>query len=163
MIYELDLTARELQTLKDHYYIMEKNLREEIRLDFMSDLNSKGTLIRKQKDDFLDFRKQINNELSEEIATQINDLDQLVKMKNHGHNQGHHKYDRHEKGAKTNDPELFSEIKILTDTIRKQKILHMMKTVVAKEKHERELAEQKVKLTQNQGLWDSLAESEKRE
>lgn len=85
MIYELDLTARELQTLKDHYYIMERNLREEIRLDFLSDLNSKGTLIRKQKDDFLDFRKQINNELSEEIATQINDLDLLVKMKNHGH------------------------------------------------------------------------------
>jgi hypothetical protein len=48
---------------------MEKNLREEIRLDFMSDLNNKGTLIRKQEDDFLDFRKQINNELSEEIAT----------------------------------------------------------------------------------------------
>jgi len=47
MIYELDLTARELQTLKDHYYIMERNLREEIRLDFLSDLNSKGTLIRK--------------------------------------------------------------------------------------------------------------------
>ena len=47
MIYELDLTARELQTLKDHYYIMERNLREEIGLDFMSDLNSKGTLIRK--------------------------------------------------------------------------------------------------------------------
>lgn len=163
MIYELDLTARELQTLKDHYYIMERNLREEIRLDFMSDLNSKGTLIRKQKDDFLDFRKQINNELSEEIATQINDLDQLVKMKNHGQNQGHHRYYRHEKGAKTNDPELFSEIKKLTDTVRKQKILHMMKTVVSNEKHERELAEQKVKLTQNQGLWDSLAESEKRE
>ena len=34
----------------------------------------------------MDFRKQINTELSEEIATQINDLDQLVKMKNHGHN-----------------------------------------------------------------------------
>lgn len=87
MIYELDLTARELQTLKDHYYIMEKSLREEIRLDFMSDLNNKGVMIRKQKDDFHDFRKQINNELSEEIATQINDLDQLVKMKNH---HGHH-------------------------------------------------------------------------
>lgn len=38
-----------------------------------------------------------------------------------------------------------------------------MKTVVARERHERELAELKLKLTQNQGLWDSLAESEKRE
>lgn len=39
----------------------------------------------------------------------------------------------------------------------------MFKTSVAKEKQERELAEQKLKLTQNQGLWDSLAEAEKRE
>jgi hypothetical protein len=31
MIYELDVSARELQTLKDHYYIMENCIRKEIR------------------------------------------------------------------------------------------------------------------------------------
>ena len=34
MIYELDITCRELRTLKDHYYLMERNLREEIRSEF---------------------------------------------------------------------------------------------------------------------------------
>jgi len=34
MIYELDVTTRELKTLKDHYYLMERLLREEIRLEF---------------------------------------------------------------------------------------------------------------------------------
>ena len=68
MIYELDLTARELQTLKDHYYMMEKCLREDIRLDYINELNSKGILVKKQKEDFVEFRKQLNNELSEEVA-----------------------------------------------------------------------------------------------
>lgn len=31
MIYELDVGARELQTLKDHYYIMERSIRNEIK------------------------------------------------------------------------------------------------------------------------------------
>lgn len=30
MIYELDISARELQTLKDHYYVMENNIRQEV-------------------------------------------------------------------------------------------------------------------------------------
>ena len=68
-----------------------------------------------------------------------------------------------DKNGGRRDPELLSEIKYLTDSIRKHKILHMFKTAVAQEKHERELADQKQKLTQNQGLWDSLAEAEKRE
>jgi hypothetical protein len=60
-------------------------------------------------------------------------------MKNH-HSHHHQSYHKQEKGAKSSDPELLSEIKYLTDALRKHKILHMMKTVVAKEKHERELA-----------------------
>jgi hypothetical protein len=31
MIYELDVTNRELRSLKDHYYLMERYMREEIR------------------------------------------------------------------------------------------------------------------------------------
>ena len=34
MIYEHDLTTRELRTLKDNYYEMEDTMREEIRLEF---------------------------------------------------------------------------------------------------------------------------------
>lgn len=100
---------------------MEKNLREEIRLDFMSDLNKKGTLIQKQKDDFKDFRTNVNNELNDEIANQINDLDQLVRVKMGGGNiQSHHNQsEKKSKQLGTNDPELYSEIKYLTDCLRK--------------------------------------------
>jgi len=34
IIYELDVTSRELRSLKDHYYLMEKYMREEVRSEF---------------------------------------------------------------------------------------------------------------------------------
>lgn len=39
----------------------------------------------------------------------------------------------------SNDPELMSEILHLTKVIRKHKIFHMLKMVVAQERHEKEL------------------------
>lgn len=47
--------------------------------------------------------------------------------------------------------------------IRKQKIMQSLRTVLAEERHEKEMAEQRDKLTQNRSLWDQLAEAEKRE
>jgi hypothetical protein len=47
MIYELDCGARELQTLKDHYYVMENCIRDEIRNEFRSEIQEKGALISK--------------------------------------------------------------------------------------------------------------------
>lgn len=39
----------------------------------------------------------------------------------------------------------------------------MMKNVLAQERHEKELANQRAQLTSNAALWDQLAEAEKRE
>ena len=47
--------------------------------------------------------------------------------------------------------------------IRKYKVLTMMKSVLAQEKHEKALANQRAQLTSNAALWDQLAEAEKRE
>jgi hypothetical protein len=47
--------------------------------------------------------------------------------------------------------------------MRKYKVLTMMKNVLASERHERELANQRAQLTSNAALWDQLAEAEKRE
>ena len=41
MIYELDVTNRELRSLKDHYYQMGDFLREEIKQEFAQDLQEK--------------------------------------------------------------------------------------------------------------------------
>jgi len=82
MIYELDISARELQTLKDHYYIMEKCIRTEIRKEFSSEILEKGSLITKQKNDFNQFRRIINIDLSESVAKEISVLDTKFKQQN---------------------------------------------------------------------------------
>mmetsp|Transcript_47154 Transcript_47154/g.62445 ORF Transcript_47154/g.62445 Transcript_47154/m.62445 type:complete len:123 (+) Transcript_47154:539-907(+) len=45
MIYELDVTNRELRTLKDHYYLMERYMREEIKKEFTMQLSVQGNEI----------------------------------------------------------------------------------------------------------------------
>ena len=52
IIYELDVTNRELRSLKDHYYLMEKYMREEIKKEFSKDLHIRDNTIFKLKDDF---------------------------------------------------------------------------------------------------------------
>lgn len=61
------------------------------------------------------------------------------------------------------DAEPLREVLGLQGYIRKYKALSMMKNVLDKEKHERELANQRAQLTSNAALWDQLAEAEKRE
>lgn len=122
MIYELDCGARELQTLKDHYYVMENCIRDEIRNEFRSEIQEKGALISKQKNDFSSFRKEINIDLSEQVAKEISTLDHKFKQQNNMRlmNQMHgQKTARVEAQAKDTDPELISEILQLTKFVRK--------------------------------------------
>jgi hypothetical protein len=51
MIYELDVGARELQTLKDHYYIMENSIRKEIRQEFNNEIIEFKNEIKKKSDE----------------------------------------------------------------------------------------------------------------
>jgi len=61
------------------------------------------------------------------------------------------------------DAEPLREVLGLQGYIRKYKALTMMKNVLATEKHEKELGNQRAQLTSNAALWDQLAEAEKRE
>ena len=63
MIYELDVTNCELRQLKDHYYLMERFLREEIRREFKSELSTKDDMITKLKADFEDHRTSLTGNL----------------------------------------------------------------------------------------------------
>lgn len=55
------------------------------------------------------------------------------------------------------------EINGLNRFIRLQKHFTQLKEVILREKHERELALQRKTLSANAGLWEQLAEAEKRE
>jgi hypothetical protein len=75
MIYELDVAHRELRTLKDHYYEMEKCLRAEIRNEYKQKIDNQSTMIDKQKNDFFAFRNETAKELKEEVAIEISHID----------------------------------------------------------------------------------------
>lgn len=56
IIYELDVTHRELRMLKDNYYLMEKMLREEIRKQFVDEIAEKDFLITKYRQEFAEYK-----------------------------------------------------------------------------------------------------------
>jgi hypothetical protein len=61
------------------------------------------------------------------------------------------------------EEESMKEINSLNRFIRKFKMFTKLKEVIAKEKHEKELFNQRKRLTSNECLWEQLAEAEKRE
>ena len=67
IIYELDVTNRELRSLKDHYYLMEKYMREELRREFSQELHEKDNEIKKLSEDNANFKMLITNELSSRV------------------------------------------------------------------------------------------------
>ena len=61
------------------------------------------------------------------------------------------------------DAEALKEINLLSRHFRRYQLFNRFKEVVMKEKHERELYNQRQRLTSNQCLWEQLGESESRE
>jgi hypothetical protein len=61
------------------------------------------------------------------------------------------------------DAEALKEINLLSRHIRRYQLFNRFKEVVMREKHERELYNQRQRLTSNQCLWEQLGESESRE
>ena len=64
MIYELDVTNRELRSLKDHYYLMEKYMREELRREFSQELHEKGQMLMRLSETNDQFRENLKGEMS---------------------------------------------------------------------------------------------------
>ena len=71
MIYELDVTNRELRTLKDHYYLMERFMRDEIQKQFMKELSVQGNQINQLEEKFKTYKTNMNHELQEECEGEI--------------------------------------------------------------------------------------------
>ena len=67
IIYELDVTNRELRSLKDHYYLMERYMKEEIRREFSQELHEKDNEIKKLSEHNENFKTLITNELSSRV------------------------------------------------------------------------------------------------
>jgi len=55
LIYELDRTARQLRLIKDNVFMMEKHLKDKIRLEFDKDLDNTRMQLDEQKRKFVEY------------------------------------------------------------------------------------------------------------
>ena len=74
IIYELDVTNRELRSLKDHYYLMERFMREEIKKEFRKEMHTRDNKILHLKDEFSNFREHIQTQHMAMCDNEINDI-----------------------------------------------------------------------------------------
>ena len=80
IIYELDIANRELRVLKDSFYLMERLLRQEIKHQYEKTISDKENMIQKYKGSFSVYKEGLNNEIKEEVAKEIQQLDKKVKL-----------------------------------------------------------------------------------
>jgi len=167
MIYELDVTNRELRALKDHYFLMERFMRQEINEDFQKDLLTKQNKITMLNDNFGDYKNKMQHELQQKVAREIIDVEENMfkEFKGNKANAARQSGKGHGGDAKGEQEmaENYTQILHLERYIRQSKAFNLMKQVVTEEKHVREIKELKLKLTLNASLWEQLSESQKRE
>jgi hypothetical protein len=79
MIYEHDMTSRELRVLKDNYYLMESNMRSEIKLEFSRTISLGAKTLKRTKDRFEEHKKEVGADLQLWMSDLITPLDAKVK------------------------------------------------------------------------------------
>ena len=81
IIYELDITHRELRMLKDNYYLMERMMREEIQRQFIDEITEKDYLIKKYREGFDEYKTRVNKGISSEVYNEITTIENRVKAR----------------------------------------------------------------------------------
>lgn len=163
MIYELDVTNRELRALKDHYFLMERFMRQEINEDFQKDLSTKQNKITMLNDNFGDYKNKMQHELQQKVAREIIDVEENIFKEFKGNKASVARQSGKGRGGDAKGEqemaENYTQILHLERHIRQSKAFNLMKQVINEEKHVREIKELKLKLTLNASLWEQLSES----
>jgi hypothetical protein len=81
LIYELDRSTRQLRLMKDGVFMLEKGLKESIRLRFDKDLEVARGLLVQQKKKYGDYKDNLNAHVRGEIKEEINSIDGLMKKR----------------------------------------------------------------------------------
>lgn len=81
LIYELDRSTRQCRLMKDGVFMLEKGLRESIRLRFDKDLEVARGLLVQQKKKYGDYKENLNAHVRTEIKDEINSIDGLMKKR----------------------------------------------------------------------------------
>jgi len=81
LIYELDMSTRQLRLMKDNVFGVEKNLKEKIRLYFDKDLEQTRVLLDESKRKFKEYQLTLNSYMRENVAENINYIDEVMKKR----------------------------------------------------------------------------------
>ena len=81
IIYELDITHRELRMLKDNYFLMKKIMKEEIRKEFIDEILENNYLICKYRQGFAEYKKIVNVSINSEVYNEITSIENRVKAR----------------------------------------------------------------------------------
>jgi hypothetical protein len=73
IIYELDLSNRELRIMKDSIFTMEKMMRQELRHEYERTIKEREDEKNKYKESFITYKDDLNNQIKEEVAIRINE------------------------------------------------------------------------------------------
>ena len=81
LIYELDLSARQLRLMKDNVFSLEKGLKEKIRLYFDKDLDQTRVLLDEQKRKFAEYQTAVNSKMKATVTESVNYIEQEMKKR----------------------------------------------------------------------------------
>lgn len=93
LIYELDMSTRQLRLMKDNVFSVEKNLKEKIRLYFDKDLEQTRVLLSEQKRKFAGYKETLNSHMRENVTANINHIDAVMKERVESYKDAHNEQD----------------------------------------------------------------------
>ena len=68
IIYELDVSNRELRTMKDNFFMMERMMRQELRHEYERAIIERENQMNRYKESFHTYKNDLNNQIKEEVA-----------------------------------------------------------------------------------------------
>ena len=93
LIYELDMSTRQLRLMKDNVFGLEKTLKETMRLYFDKDLQQTRTLLAEQKRKFKEYQLTLNSYMRENVTENINYIDEVMKKRVEAYKDVHNEQD----------------------------------------------------------------------
>lgn len=81
LIYELDNVNRQLRLFKDHVYMMEKEVKSNVKQDFQEFLRKQRDNLETAVDKFKEYRTQVTLKVSEDVAAQQHQISQAIAKK----------------------------------------------------------------------------------
>ena len=72
LVYELDLTTRQLRLIKDNIFLLEKNLTDKIKLCYETELDTTKVNLSKQTKGLQDYQEKVKEDITAEVRKHVN-------------------------------------------------------------------------------------------